>query len=151
HLDLSALTPGTYTLYCQIAGHADAGMKAMLHLSAGTGAASASPAAGAAAHQMTAEEMDAAMKASIGAFPAATERLGAQLLQPTVLADGTKQFDLTAQVVQWEISPGKKVEAWTYNGTVPGPTLQVDDGDTVEIVLHNQLPESTSIHFHGLL
>ena len=80
---------------------------------------------------MTAEEMDAAMKASIGAFPAATEGLGAQLLDPTVLADGTKQFELTAQVVQWEVSPGKKVEAWTYNGTVPGPTLQVDDGDTV--------------------
>jgi FtsP/CotA-like multicopper oxidase with cupredoxin domain len=54
-------------------------------------------------------------------------------------------------VVQWEVSPGKKVEAWTYNGTVPGPTLQVDDGDTVQIVLHNQLPESTSIHFHGLV
>ena len=99
---------------------------------------------------MTAEQMDAAMKASIGAFPAATEGLGAQLLAPTVLADGTKQFELTAQVVQWEISPGKKVEAWTYNGTVPGPTLQVDDGDNVAIVLHNELPESTSIHFHGL-
>ena len=100
---------------------------------------------------MTAEEMDAAMKASLGAFPAKTEGLGAQVLDPTVLADGTKQFELTAQVVQWEVSPGKKVEAWTYNGTVPGPTLQVDDGDTVQIVLHNQLPESTSIHFHGLL
>jgi FtsP/CotA-like multicopper oxidase with cupredoxin domain len=156
HLDLSSLAPGTYTIYCQIAGHADAGMKAMLHLSAGSGPAGGSAggtaaAAAAPAHQMTSEEMDAAMKASIGAFPAATEGLGAQVLAPTVLADGTKQFDLTTKVVQWEVSPGKKVEAWTYNGTVPGPTLQVDDGDTVQIVLHNELPESTSIHFHGLL
>jgi uncharacterized cupredoxin-like copper-binding protein len=152
HLDLSSLEPGTYTLYCQISGHVDAGMKAMLHLSGGSGGAATASADGvpAAADAMTAEEMDAAMKASIGAFPAATKGLGAQVLDPTVLADGTKHFDLTAEIVQWEVSPGKTVEAWTYNGTVPGPTLQIDDGDTVEIVLHNQLPESTSIHFHGL-
>jgi FtsP/CotA-like multicopper oxidase with cupredoxin domain len=145
------LSPGTYTLYCQITGHAEAGMKAMLHLSAGGGTASGGNATSASSAPMTAEQMDAAMKASLGAFPAATEGLGAQLLAPTVLADGTKQFDLTAKVVQWEVSPGKMVEAWTYNGTVPGPTLQVDDGDKVAIVLHNELPESTSIHFHGLL
>jgi FtsP/CotA-like multicopper oxidase with cupredoxin domain len=150
HLDLSTLEAGTYTLYCQIAGHADAGMKAMLHLSAGSGGAAAAGAPATTAAAMTAEEMDAAMKASIGAFPAATAGLGAQLLEPTVLPDGTKHFELTSQVVKWEISPGKTVDAWTYNGTVPGPTLQVDDGDQVEIVLHNQLPESTSIHFHGL-
>jgi len=48
------------------------------------------------------------------------------------------------------VSPGKKVDAWAYNGTVPGPTLVADDGDKVAIVLHNNLPESTSIHFHGL-
>jgi FtsP/CotA-like multicopper oxidase with cupredoxin domain len=151
HLDLSTLSPGTYTLYCQITGHADAGMKAMLHLSAGDGAVTDGNTTSASPEPMTAEQMDAAMKASIGAFPAATEGLGAQLLAPTVLADGTKQFELTAQVVQWEISPGHKVEAWTYNGTVPGPTLQVADGDKVAIVLHNVLPESTSIHFHGLM
>jgi FtsP/CotA-like multicopper oxidase with cupredoxin domain len=154
HLDLSSLAPGTYTVYCQIPGHADAGMKAMLHLggSSGTGAAagSAGAASAAATNAMTADQMDAAMKASMSAFPAKTEGLGAQLLAPTVLADGTKQFDLTAEVVQWERAPGDRVAAWTYNGTVPGPTLQVDDGDQVAIVLHNHLPESTSIHFHGL-
>jgi FtsP/CotA-like multicopper oxidase with cupredoxin domain len=150
HLDLSSLQPGTYTLYCQVAGHAASGMKAMLHLSAGSGPAAAGAAGATAATQMTADQMDAAMKASIGAFPAKTEGVGAQDLAPTVLADGTKQFDLTAQVVQWEISPGKKVEAWTYNGTVPGPTLRVDEGDKVAVVLHNKLPESTSIHFHGI-
>ena len=149
HLDLSSLAPGTYTLYCQVAGHAAAGMKAMLHLSAGTGASSAGATATTAA-AMTSEQMDQAMKDSITAFPAKTEGLGAQVLAPTVLADGTKQFDLTASVVQWEVSPGKKVEAWAYNGTVPGPTLVANDGDKIAVVLHNNLPESTSIHFHGL-
>ena len=45
--------------------------------------------------------------------------------RPTVLPDGTKQFDLTAEIVDWEVEPGKTVQAWTYNGTVPGPTIKV--------------------------
>ena len=94
--------------------------------------------------------MDAAMQASIKAFPAKTSGTGAQELAPTILADGTKQFVLTAEVTPWEVSPGKTVQAWTYNGTVPGPTIRVEVGDRVQIVLHNHLPESTSIHFHGI-
>ena len=42
------------------------------------------------------------------------------------------------------------MEAWTYNGTVPGPTIKVAVGDKVRVVLKNQLPESTVMHFHGL-
>jgi FtsP/CotA-like multicopper oxidase with cupredoxin domain len=95
--------------------------------------------------------MDKAMQDSIGAFPAKTEGVGAQDLAPTVLGDGTKQFELTAAVTKWEVSPGKTVDAMTYNGTVPGPTIKVDPGDHVKIVLHNKMPQSTSIHFHGLI
>lgn len=84
------------------------------------------------------------------AFPAATEGLGGQVLAPTILADGTKQFDLTTAVTKWQVSPDKTVEAMTYNGTVPGPTIKVDPGDHVKVVLHNEMPQSTSIHFHGL-
>src|SRR5262249_43263656 len=100
---------------------------------------------------MTPDQMDQAMKNSITAFPAKTEGLGGQVLAPTVLPDGSKQFELTAAMTKWEVSPGKTVDAMTYNGTVPGPTLKVDAGDHVRIVLHNHLPESTSIHFHGLI
>ena len=71
-------------------------------------------------------------------------------LEPTVLADGTKQFDLTARVVDWEVEPGKSSKAWTYNGTVPGPTIRVEVGDRVRSCSKNELPESTAIHFHGL-
>ena len=75
-------------------------MKAMLHLVDGSARAGGRldrrGATAAAATTMTPEQMDAAMKASIAAFPAKTEGLGAQVLAPTVLADGTKQFDLTA-------------------------------------------------------
>src|SRR5690606_5981734 len=50
----------------------------------------------------------------------------------------------------WEVEPGKTVEAWTFNGMVPGPQLHVDAGDTAEIVLHNELPMPTALHLHGI-
>jgi FtsP/CotA-like multicopper oxidase with cupredoxin domain len=159
HLALTGLAPGTYTLICQVAGHADAGMRATLVVTAGAGGTAAATgteampgmtATGGAA-KMTTAEMDAAMEKSIKAFPAKTQGVGGQDLAPKVLADGTKQFDLTSSVVKWEVEPGRIVEAWAYNGTVPGPTLRAEPGDKVQVVLHNQLPESTAIHFHGLL
>jgi manganese oxidase len=149
-IDLAGLAPGDYTLFCAVAGHKDAGMKSTLTIVAGDGAASGG-AAPAPAQEMSAEAMDAAMKSSLAAFPQATEGLGAQPLAPTVLADGTKQFELTAKIVDWEVSKGKTVEAWTFNGTVPAPTITVDPGDKVKVVVHNELPESTGIHFHGLI
>jgi FtsP/CotA-like multicopper oxidase with cupredoxin domain len=91
------------------------------------------------------------MAERIKAFPAKTEGTGAQLLPPTVLADGTKRFDLTARVTDWQIEPGKTVRAWSYNGIVPGPTIKVAPGDHVQVVLTNELPQSTSIHYHGIV
>jgi FtsP/CotA-like multicopper oxidase with cupredoxin domain len=102
------------------------------------------------------DQQDAVMKAPVDAYVkqltdgANTEGVGAQVMDPTVLPDGTKQFRLTAAITDWEVSPGNVVQAWTYNGTVPGPTIKVDPGDHVQIVLENQLPQSTVIHFHGI-
>jgi len=167
-LSTASLTAGNYTVYCNVPGHRGLGMQAMLMLSDGTissvaagGTASGSGSAGGAASGLTAEmiadgmtmtpaAMDKAMKDSTTAFPAKTTGVGGQLLNPTILPDGTKQFDLTAEVVDWEVSPGKTVKAWTYNGTVPGPTMKVNPGDKVSVVLHNHLPEATTIHFHGI-
>ena len=157
HLDLSSLSPGNYTLICQVPGHKDAGMKAALHVTAGgTDAAAANTNTNMAgmdmssSSSMTPEQMDKAMQDSMTAFPAKTQGLGGQLLAPTILPDGTKQFELTTAITTWEVSPGKVVDAMTYNGTVPGPTIKVDPSDHVRIILHNHLPQSTSIHFHGL-
>jgi len=77
-------------------------------------------------------------------------KTGNQPLAPKVLADGTKQFSLTAAITDWEVSPGKTVKAWTYNGMVPGPWITVQPGDKVKIVLKNDLPISTDIHLHGV-
>jgi plastocyanin len=155
NLSLTGLAPGTYNILCQVAGHAPAGMKGTLVVTEGGGPAAAaaddghSHAAGAGAR--TSDQMDTIMEKSIKAFPAKTQGLGGQDLAPRVLADGTKVFELTTSVVKWEVEPGKFVDAWTYNGTVPGPTIKVNSGDKVQVVLKNQLPESTSIHFHGLI
>jgi FtsP/CotA-like multicopper oxidase with cupredoxin domain len=41
-------------------------------------------------------------------------------------------------------------DAWTYDGTVPGPELRVVQGDRLRVTLVNHLPESTTIHWHGV-
>jgi len=78
--------------------------------------------------------------------PTATK--GNQLLEPK-LVDGVKVFEVTASVVQWEVAPGEFVEAYAYNGTVPGPLLRATEGDKIRIVLKNELPEPTVVHVHG--
>ncbi|HYC51748.1 MAG TPA: multicopper oxidase domain-containing protein, partial [Gemmatimonadaceae bacterium] len=58
--------------------------------------------------------------------------------------------DMEAREAAWEISPGKRVSGWTYNGQVPGPTIEARVGDTVVVRLKNSLAEPTTIHWHGL-
>ena len=61
-----------------------------------------------------------------------------------------REFELTAQEVDWELFPGATVRAWAYNGTVPGPELRVTEGDLVRVVFTNQLAVPTAVHWHGL-
>jgi FtsP/CotA-like multicopper oxidase with cupredoxin domain len=98
------------------------------------------------------EEMDAMHIAGVQAFVAGvqTKGTGNQPLEPE-LDGAVKVFKLTAAPVQHEVASGTVVEAWAYNGQVPGPMIRVREGDTVRIELTNNLPESTAIHFHGLL
>jgi len=64
--------------------------------------------------------------------------------------NGVKVFHLTAEPVKRKIAPWKTIECWSFNGSCPGPTIQVNQGDRVRIMLENHLPESTAIHWHGL-
>ncbi len=66
------------------------------------------------------------------------------------VVDGFKEFHLTAEVVKRELLPGHVMNHWGYNGSFPGPTIQVVEGDKVRIVVHNNLPEPTALHLHGL-
>ncbi|MBS0234524.1 MAG: multicopper oxidase domain-containing protein [Proteobacteria bacterium] len=75
---------------------------------------------------------------------------GAREIQPR-LENGVKVFDLDAAVIQWQILPRVAVDAYAFNGQVPGPTLRVRQGDVVRINVTNHLPTTTSVHWHGLI
>ncbi|ARX80685.1 hypothetical protein SMD44_00083 [Streptomyces alboflavus] len=63
-----------------------------------------------------------------------------------------RRFSLTARAKKVKLASGRTVDAWTYNGQVPGPRLRVTEGDLVEIKLRNELPGKTpvTIHWHGV-
>src|SRR6185436_11193957 len=58
--------------------------------------------------------------------------------------------DLEARAADWEVAPGRVLRGWTYNGQVPGPTIEAKVGDTIVVRLTNSLDEPTTIHWHGL-
>ena len=68
---------------------------------------------------------------------------------PWRMNNGVKEFHLVAEPVVREIAPGMKAHLWGYNGRVPGPTIEVVEGDRVRIFVTNKLPEHTTIHWHG--
>jgi len=48
--------------------------------------------------------------------------------------NGVKVFQLTPEVVKVQLMPGKEMYAWGYSGSVPGPTVEVNEGDRVRVV-----------------
>ena len=88
----------------------------------------------------------------------ATERSNSQIVWvetpdvpqlPWRMEGGVKEFHLVAEPVKQEIVPGRVIDLWGYNGSAPGPTIQVNQGDRVRIIVDNHLPEATSMHWHG--
>ncbi len=77
------------------------------------------------------------------------------LVSPPVLANlssvpGTVEVNLTAEPVRLALLPGHVTDAFAFNGSVPGPTLDVHEGDRVIVHFRNNLSEPTTIHWHGL-
>ena len=68
---------------------------------------------------------------------------------PYTMDGDTKVFHLVAEVVRQQIHPMKTIDLWGFNGSAPGPTIQVNQGDRVRVVFENHLPEPTSMHWHG--
>jgi FtsP/CotA-like multicopper oxidase with cupredoxin domain len=74
---------------------------------------------------------------------------------PPVLANlssipNTVEVELTASTARLPLLPGKNTDAYAYNGRIPGPTLELREGDHVIVRFRNELPESTTVHWHGL-
>ena len=112
----------------------------------------------------------AVSRATAGSLPEAASITHARTLPPPLPADGRpfypvvtlngwsapwrmkngwKEFHLVAEIIEREIAPGMTAKLWGYNGSSPGPTIEVVEGDKVRLFVTNKLPEHTTIHWHG--
>lgn len=66
------------------------------------------------------------------------------------MVDGAKEFHLHAKHTRREFLPDMWFDVWGFNDSMPGPMIEAFEGDRVRIVVHNELPESTTVHWHGL-
>ncbi|MFD1130657.1 multicopper oxidase family protein [Paenibacillus sp. PDC88] len=71
-----------------------------------------------------------------------------KLTSATPVING-KEFTITAQESNLEVTPGQVLPVWTFNNSVPGPQIRVKVGDIVKVNLKNELKEPVSIHWHG--
>lgn len=60
------------------------------------------------------------------------------------------ELNLTAAPQKLSLMPGKTTDVFAYNGSVPGPTIELREGDHVVVHFTNHLPEPTTVHWHGL-
>jgi nitrite reductase (NO-forming) len=63
--------------------------------------------------------------------------------------NNNKEITLIAEDAELEIAPGKRAKTWTFNGTVPAPTIRLTEGENVTIKFINKSPIPHTIHFHG--
>jgi nitrite reductase (NO-forming) len=118
-----ASSAGNFVYYCAQPGHLQAGMAGNIMV--------VDPA--------TTAESSGASGVSIIRNPAD--------LPPPVgdRAPMTVQVNLTAQEVLGQLADGTTFTYWTFDGTVPGPMIRIQEGDTVELTLHN-MPDSMNAH-----
>lgn len=60
------------------------------------------------------------------------------------------EIDITARIAEVEVGSGQKVRAWTYDGGLPGPLIRGKVGDRLIVHFKNELPQPTTIHWHGV-
>ncbi len=67
-------------------------------------------------------------------------------------ADGrtVREYEMVALDAEIEIAEGIKFPGWTYNGTIPGPTIRCTEGDIIRVKFINGTIHPHSIHFHGI-
>jgi FtsP/CotA-like multicopper oxidase with cupredoxin domain len=92
----------------------------------------------------------AATRGPIGAEPVGRDTVAPVHVPPWRVPEARPQsLTLTAGTTRVAHAGGES-EAWALNGTLPAPTLRLRQGDTAQILLRNELPEPTILHWHGL-
>lgn len=71
-------------------------------------------------------------------------------LADSEVVDGVRVFSLTSQEGQMAFKPGMTTPTWGFNGDFLGPTLRAQRGEQVAVEVTNELPETTSVHWHGM-
>jgi nitrite reductase (NO-forming) len=122
---------------CSIPGHAAAGMTGKLSVGNDAPAASTPPAAG------------GGTAAAPVADPAAPPYVLRDATAPALMSGTVHDVDFPIIETDITVAKGFVVHAWTFGGTVPGPTLRVHLGDTVRVHLTNRGSMSHSIDFHA--
>lgn len=92
----------------------------------------------------------AAAEADAGPLADLAVDLGGSRTPRPPATGNSREYELVAAPTRWEVLPGVGADAYAYNRQVPGPTIRVTEGDTLRVILRNELDEPTSIHWHGL-
>lgn len=71
------------------------------------------------------------------------------LLEPSEVA-GARSSTSSCRFGQAELLPDKMADTWGANGAYLEPTLRAERGDRVELRVRNELPQATTIHWHGM-
>ncbi len=130
--------------WCSLPGHRQLGMVFAVKVAGSSGSAGSmggmsTPASGG---------KSAAASIDLGKSPA-TSFVAADPTVAPAPNGTTHKLTLTVKNVKREVAPGVVQTLWTYNGTVPGPTLRGKVGDTFEITLVNDGDMAHSIDFHA--
>lgn len=142
---------GTFTYYCAIAGHRQAGMEGKFI--AGSGVASAESSLSDTSYTGAGES--APVKAAGPADPNAVDIVRSPVDLPAPLPErGPEKLVVELETVELvgKLADGTTFKYWTFNGKVPGPFIRIRVGDTVEVHLKN-LPDSMMAHsvdFHAV-
>ena len=67
----------------------------------------------------------------------------------TALAE-LRKFEMSIEEVEVDVAPGFSAKVWGFNGQVPGPLYHVDEGDDVEVTVHNFTTLNHTVHWHGV-
>lgn len=85
-----------------------------------------------------------------GAASLITAKLGSAAWSEETGSEKLFRLGASPDSVSLVNDPSRRTDVWCYNGTVPGPTIRVRQGDLIRVIVENELEEDTTVHWHGM-